>query len=96
VLEWGVPRIAAALEPITARIEHEARARGLDPVPAGLRASHMLGIRLPYTAGIGERLAAAAVHVEILGSVMRVSPHLHVTEADVERLFTALGKSIAT
>jgi len=88
VLDWGVPEIAAALAPITARIEEHARAIGLDPVPARLRAPHMLGIGL--SDGMAERWSGGHVHVEMLGSVMRVSPHLHVTDGDLEVLFAAL------
>jgi selenocysteine lyase/cysteine desulfurase len=91
VLEWGVEEIAAALEPVTAKIENEARARGLDVTPARLRARHMLGLRLPTEAA--RRWAAHDVHVEILGSAMRVSPHLHVTDGDLEKLFAALGEN---
>ena len=95
VLEWGVEEIAAALEPVTAEVEDEARARGLDVTPGRLRARHMLGIRLPTEAA--GRWAAHNVHVEILlGSVMRVSPHLHVTDGDLENLFVALRRSIAS
>jgi selenocysteine lyase/cysteine desulfurase len=96
LLEWGVERIAAALEPITSRIERETGTRGLEPLRAGLRGPHMLGIRLPAEQAIGaaERLAAERVHVEVLGSVMRVSPHLHVTDHDVERLLDALGRAL--
>jgi selenocysteine lyase/cysteine desulfurase len=92
VLDWDVEEIAGALAPITTRVEEEARARGLDPLPAGLRASHMLGLRLPNgsAAGTRERLAAQNVHVEVIESVIRVSPHLHVTEGDIERLLAAL------
>ena len=94
VLDWGVPEIAAALAPLTARIAERTKAMGLVPVPARLRAPHMLGIGL--SAGMAERWSAADVDVELLGSVMRVSPHLHVTDRDLERLFTALEKSIAS
>jgi selenocysteine lyase/cysteine desulfurase len=93
VLDWGVPDVAATLEPVTARVEEQARAMGHDPVPARLRAPHMLGIGLP--AGMAKRWAAKDVHVEILGSVMRVSPHLHVTDEDLERLFEALKDALA-
>jgi selenocysteine lyase/cysteine desulfurase len=88
VLDWDVAEIAAALAPLTARIEEHARAIGLDPVPARLRAPHMLGIGL--SPGMPERWSAEHVHIELLGSVMRVSPHLHVTEGDLEMLFAAL------
>jgi selenocysteine lyase/cysteine desulfurase len=90
VLAWGVDEIADALAPVTARIEERARALDLDPVPAHLRAPHMLGIGLP--AGTAERWSAEHLHVEMLGSVTRVSPHLHVTDADLERLLEALER----
>jgi len=89
VLDWGVPEIAAALAPVTARIEEHARAIGLDPIPARLRAPHMLGIGL--SDGMAQRWSGGDVHVEMLGSVMRVSPHLHVTDGDLETLFAALS-----
>jgi selenocysteine lyase/cysteine desulfurase len=94
LLDWGVEGIAAALEPVTDGIEREAAARGLEPLPAELRGPHMLGIALPagLATGAGERLAAEGVHVEVLGSVLRVSPHLHVTDHDVERLLGALDR----
>jgi 4-aminobutyrate aminotransferase-like enzyme len=52
----------------------------------------MLGIRLPAgrATALAERLAETGVHVEILGSVMRVSPHLHATDEDLGHLFAAL------
>lgn len=90
VLDWGVPAIAAALVPVTARIEEHARAIGLEPVPARLRAPHMLGIGL--SDGMAERWSGGDVHIEMLGSVMRVSPHLHVTDGDLEVLFAALNR----
>ncbi|MGH2714114.1 MAG: aminotransferase class V-fold PLP-dependent enzyme [Thermoleophilaceae bacterium] len=97
LLEWGVERIAADLPLITGRIEAEAQARGLDALPAGERGPHLLGIRLPAERGSGvrERLAAGNVFVEMLGSVLRVSPHLHATDRDVDRLFAALDLALA-
>jgi selenocysteine lyase/cysteine desulfurase len=97
LLGWGVERVAAGLEPITFRIEEETRALGLEPVPAQARGPHMLGIGLPAEAAssIGEELRAANVFVELLGSVMRVSPHLHAGDADVDRLLAALDLALA-
>jgi selenocysteine lyase/cysteine desulfurase len=93
VLDWGVDEIAAALAPVTAGIEEQARAMGLDPVPTHLRAPHMLGIGLP--AGTAERWSVEDLHVEMLGSVARVSPHLHVTDGDLGRLFEAFERAHA-
>ena len=57
----------------------------------------MLGIELPVevASSIGEELRAANVFVELLGSVMRVSPHLHAGDADVDRLLAALDSALA-
>jgi selenocysteine lyase/cysteine desulfurase len=35
------------------------------------------------------------VFVEMLGSVMRVSPHLHTRDADVDRLLAAIDRALA-
>jgi 4-aminobutyrate aminotransferase-like enzyme len=51
----------------------------------------MLGIRLAH-ADVQQRLAAEHVHVEVLGSVLRVSPPLHVTDGDVKRLLAAFDE----
>jgi selenocysteine lyase/cysteine desulfurase len=96
LLEWGVENVAAGLAPLTRRVEHEARTRGLHATSADARGPHMLGVELPAGRAtvIGERLAAAGVFVEILGSVMRVSPYLHATDNDVDRLFAGLDRAL--
>jgi selenocysteine lyase/cysteine desulfurase len=97
LLDWGVDDVAAGLAATTGRIEREARRRGLDAPAADRRGPHMLGVALPAerAGAIGRRLAEANVFVEVLGSVMRVSPHLHVSEGDVDRLFAALDQALA-
>jgi selenocysteine lyase/cysteine desulfurase len=97
LLDWGVESIAATLAVTTRRIEGEAGERGLDAPSADQRGPHMLGISVPadQRAAIGERLAEANVFVGMRGTVMRVSPHLHATEADIDRLFTALDHAMA-
>ena len=97
MLDWGVDDIAATLAEWTGRIESEARQRGLDPLPADRRGPHMLGLSVPATAAprSASRLAEANVYVGMRGASMRVSPHLHVTDADVERLFAALDRAMA-
>jgi selenocysteine lyase/cysteine desulfurase len=94
LLDWGVENVAAGLEPITRHVEDEARARGLDPLGAGARGPHMVGIGVPRGPAVAlhEQLTAANVFVEILGSVVRVSPHLHAIHGDVDRLFAALDR----
>ena len=97
VLEWGVADIARTLAGTTAQIEGGAGERGLDPLPADLRGPHMLGLSVPpgRRKTIADELAQANVHVSMRGPAMRVSPHLHVNDADVERLFAALDRALA-
>jgi selenocysteine lyase/cysteine desulfurase len=47
IIEWQVPRIAAALAARTAEIAHRAAGIGLEPLPGDQRGSHLLGVRLP-------------------------------------------------
>jgi len=96
LLDWGIDSIAATLAVTTDRIEREALARGMATLPAPQRGPHMLGIALPAErrAAIAGRLAAANVFVGMRGPAMRVSPHLHTTEADVDRLFAVLDDAL--
>jgi selenocysteine lyase/cysteine desulfurase len=55
----------------------------------------MLGIALPDRArgAVTAALAEAGVHAGIRGASLRVSPHLWITDQDVERLVGALTKA---
>ncbi|MFD3681303.1 aminotransferase class V-fold PLP-dependent enzyme [Streptomyces sp. NPDC058613] len=90
---WTVPNIAATLEAVTGRIADAARDLGLHvPEPRG---PHMLGLQVPEhrRASLLNRLNQACVHVGARGSVLRISPHLHTTDHDIERLLKALEAS---
>jgi selenocysteine lyase/cysteine desulfurase len=97
LLEWGVENVSASLAVTTSRIEHQARQRGLAALPVDQRGPHMVGISLPSDgrAAISRQLAEANVFVGMRGSTMRVSPHLHATEADIDRFFAALDRAMA-
>jgi selenocysteine lyase/cysteine desulfurase len=94
LLDWGVPRIAATLGQLTARIARQVGDLGLtltspDHVP------HMLGIRLPAGSGrVAAALAEAGVFAGLRGASLRVSPHLWVTDEDVARLVGALRAAL--
>jgi selenocysteine lyase/cysteine desulfurase len=94
ILRWHVESIAASLARTTSRIEHEAALRGLAVLSADRRGPHLLGIPVPANrrARIGQELGQANVFVGMRGWAMRVSPHLHATESDVDRLFQALDR----
>jgi selenocysteine lyase/cysteine desulfurase len=91
--EWGVERIAAALADVTAAVANVAASLGLDPMPSDRRGPHMLGVRLPegVRATAVPALAAADCYAAVRGEMLRLAPHLNVTDADVERLAIALA-----
>lgn len=93
---WRVDRIAAALTPLTARIAEEARQLGLDPLPAARRGPHLLGVTLPPArrADVLAALAGAGCYASVRGGSLRIAPHLHITDADVARLVTALRGAV--
>ena len=90
LLDWGVESVAESLGEATAAIEARLAERGATAQPG--RAPHFLSVRFPggLPEGIGERLAAADVHVSLRGEWMRITPHLYNDESDSERLFAAL------
>lgn len=93
VLAWGVDAIANTLAKKTSAIAERARALGLIASPPECRAGHFLGLRFPagVPAELRARLAEEQVFVSVRGDSMRVTPHLYNTDADVERLFSALA-----
>ncbi len=93
LLAWEVPRIAESLGVLTARLEEIAAGHGFRALPEALRAPHILGLKreggLP--ADLLARLREHDVYMGIRGDALRVSPHLHVTDADLERFRAALA-----
>jgi selenocysteine lyase/cysteine desulfurase len=94
IAEWEVPRIAATLALRTSEIARRAAGLGLDPVPDEHRGPHMLGLRLPESArdGVLSALKARNCFAALRGSSLRVAPHLHTTDEDVERLLEGLAR----
>lgn len=93
VLAWQVQRIAATLAARTSDIARRAAALGLEPLPDAQRAPHMLGVRFPepIRAGVLPALADANCFAAFRSTSLRISPHLHIGDGDVERLLAALA-----
>ena len=93
LLGWGTRAIGQYLGHLNARAATGARARGLELLPEGQRAPHLLGLRWP--GGVPEDLAARfarqGIHVSIRGDAVRVSPHVYNDEADIDRFLQVLG-----
>jgi len=95
LLAWGVPRVAAHLARITGIVLDRATALGLE-APRRPRGPHMLGLPLP--AGSGDRVTAALAergcYAAVRGNSLRIAPHLHITEHDIDTLTDALGTAL--
>lgn len=96
IVDWQVPRVAATLAERTSAISRRAAGLGLDPVPDEQRGPHMLGVRLPdgALAGVMSALNKVNCFAAIRGPSVRISPHLHTTDEDVERLIDGLTLAI--
>lgn len=98
VLEWGVAQVAASLRAVTDRLAEGAAAHGIEPLPPDGRGPHLLGLQLPPEAldTVLPALAQANCFAAVRSRSLRLAPHLHTNEADVDRLFGALARVVAS
>lgn len=92
LLAWGIPEIAETAAALTSYLTQGAEGLGLAVAAPERRGPHLMGLRFPggLPAGLPERLAADRIVVSIRGDSVRVAPHVYNTEADCDRLLTAL------
>ncbi|HSN20805.1 MAG TPA: aminotransferase class V-fold PLP-dependent enzyme [Usitatibacter sp.] len=90
--EWGVASIAETLAEVNARIAEALAALGFRVAPPALRCPHMFGAEIPEGFGgdVVAALRAEDIYISRRGRSLRFSPHLHVDDADVERLVATL------
>lgn len=96
IAAWGVATVADRLATITGTIAERTSGRGLNPTPAAQRGPHLLGLDLPddIRDSVLPALAAADCYVALRGRALRISPHLHVTDHDIDRLLQALLQAV--
>jgi selenocysteine lyase/cysteine desulfurase len=96
IVEWQVPRVAATLAARTSEISRRAAGLGVGSAPDRQRGPHMLGLQLPEPAraGVLGALSSVGCFAALRGASLRISPHLHTTDEDVERLFDGLALAI--
>ncbi len=92
VLAWGITRIEATLAHTTGALATTLRGLGFDAPPDEERGPHVLGVALSpaLRSGVVAHLARANCFVALRGTAMRIAPHLHTTQADIERLVDSL------
>jgi selenocysteine lyase/cysteine desulfurase len=97
IAAWGVATVADRLATITGTIAERASRWGLNPTPAAQRGPHLLGLDLPddIRDSVLPALAAAGCYVALRGRALRISPHLHVTDHDIDRLLQALHEAVS-
>ncbi len=96
LLDWSIPRVAATLQARTDEIAARTEGLGLAvPVPHP-RAPHVLGLELPPKAArqAVAALAEAKVIASMRGTSLRISPHLHNNQEDVDRLVDAVASAV--
>jgi selenocysteine lyase/cysteine desulfurase len=92
ILEWGVTNIQAYIANLTGLIAGQALERGWEVVPQPLRVGHIIGLQ-KKGANLGEiaaKLAQNQVHASVRGTVLRLSPHVYNTTAEVATFFKVL------
>lgn len=89
---WGVTGISATLGAINDRIADAMSDLPYEPLPRDKRAPHILGLALDgdVQRTLPDKLAQRNVYVSVRRSSMRIAPHLHVTDNDIDRLVSAL------
>jgi selenocysteine lyase/cysteine desulfurase len=97
IAQWTPARIQQQLSDWTDELSIVATAVGLDSMAREQRVGHMVGLtaRGALPSGLVDALAARHVYVGARGGNIRVSPHLHSTAADLERLAAALQELLA-
>lgn len=92
IRSWGIASILELLCRINSRIIERIEPLGFRPLSPDFRCGHMFGVGLPNGAAaeaIGT-LSGKGVYLSLRGDAIRISPYLHITEADIDRLAGAL------
>lgn len=92
VRAWGIASIEATLAATNRSLAACLERLGFDVPPERERSAHMFGATLPpgYAGDLVGDLMARQVYISRRGNHLRFAPHLHVNDADVDRLVDAL------
>ncbi|HKM63759.1 MAG TPA: aminotransferase class V-fold PLP-dependent enzyme [Acidisphaera sp.] len=93
VAGWNAAAVAARLRTLTDAIADGAQRLGIAVLPPPLRAPNIIGLRLPggMPPGLIAHLKQDRVFASDRLGVLRVSPHVWTTDADIDRLLRALA-----
>lgn len=93
LLELDPARIADGLGALNAEIAARLEALGCRAEEPRVRAPHYLTAKLPADApaGVVKDMQAEKIYISQRGPNLRITPHAHVSETDVDRLVAALA-----
>jgi selenocysteine lyase/cysteine desulfurase len=96
IAAWTPQGIADTLAALNRQIVEAVAPLGLSAAAEAVRSPHLVGLGLPphAPADLVARLAARNVFVSQRGERLRISPHLHVNAADIDRLLGGLGAEL--
>lgn len=100
IAAWTVSRVHATVARLTRRAVDGAQALGLDATPPHRGLGHLAGIRVPAdrTPSVRDGLARANVALSVrgtgTGASLRVAPHVHADDGDIDRLLTVLDDAL--
>jgi selenocysteine lyase/cysteine desulfurase len=90
---WGIDHISDSLLRINNTIADHLAALGFQLPDSTQRSSHMFGAIIPdsYKGNLVSELGKRKIYISQRGNSVRFSPHLHISEKDVERLLETLN-----
>jgi selenocysteine lyase/cysteine desulfurase len=97
---WTVSEINVSLRRITETIIERTSNLGLIAPAKEYRAGHLTGLRLAGGSArdgiedIQQKLAEKNIYLSVRGDALRIAPHLHVSDTDIDRLVTALADTL--
>ena len=91
---WTPQAVATTLAELTEQIAAGAEERGFSVPPAEHRVAHFIGFRAtePPPKDLVERCAVDGVHFNLRNGAIRISPHLFIDKADIDRFFTVFDR----
>jgi selenocysteine lyase/cysteine desulfurase len=94
---WSVRNIQERLAAWTRELSNRVARFELTMHPEDRRVGHMVGLeaRSGWSERIASSLAERSVYVAVRGSCIRVSPHMHSTERDLDTLTEALKEILS-
>ena len=89
---WGVDHISDSLLGINNRIADHLSELGFQLPANSQRSPHMFGAIIPdkYKGDLISELSKRKIYISQRGNSVRFSPHLHISENDIERLLATL------